>query len=159
MFTCSIISCSNDNSHFFRILFRVSEYWTPASMQSARRSEKLENRKNTPPLPSNYPYASRSLFFEFFALCVEKEKGCKQTKTKSSWAFQGYTRTILDTSTRKKKEKNLQTNLPTSPLNRRANIKLPIHLSFPMLLCRIDETKRLHLRKTPKLKNYGLHRA
>ena len=45
MFTCSIISCSNDNSHFFRILFRVSEYWTPASMQSARRSEKLENRK------------------------------------------------------------------------------------------------------------------
>ena len=61
MFTCSIISCSNDNSHFFSILFRVSEYWTPTSIQSAR-SEKLENRKNTPPLPSNYPHASRSLF-------------------------------------------------------------------------------------------------
>lgn len=116
MFTCSIISCSNDNSHFFRILFRVSEYWTPASMQSARRSEKLENRKNTSPLPSNYPYASRSLFFEFFALCVEKEKGCKQTKTKSSWAFQGYTRTILDTSTRKKKGEKFTNKFTNEPL-------------------------------------------
>ena len=58
-----------------------------------------------------------------------------------------------------KKEKKLQTNLPTSPLNRRPNIKMPIHLSFPMLLCRFDETKRLHLRKTPKLKNYSLRQT
>ena len=154
MFTCSIISRSNDNSHFFSILFRVSEYWTPTSIQSAR-SEKLENRKNTPPLPSNYPHASRSQYFVFFALCVEKYRGCKQTRMKAL----GPSKVTLKRFwilLQEKKEKNLQTNLPTNPLNRPPNLKLPIHQSFPMLLCRFDETKRLHLRKTPKLKNYSL---
>lgn len=159
MFTCSIISCSNDNSHFFSILFRVSEYWTPTSIQSARRSEKLENRKNTPPLPSNYPHASRSLFFAFSAFCVEKQRGCKPTKMKALGPFKVTLKRFWILIQEKKKEKNLQTNLPTSPLNRRPNIKLPIHLSFPMLLCRIDETKRLHLRKTPQLKNYNLRQS
>lgn len=58
-----------------------------------------------------------------------------------------------------KKKRKIYNRIPTSPLNRPPNLKLPIHLCFSMLLCRIDETERLHLRKTPKLKNYSLRQS
>lgn len=157
MFTCSIISCSNDNSHFFSILFRVSEYWTPKSMQTARRSEKLEKWKNTP----RCPLTTLTLLARYFSRSLQFALRNRGAVNRLTWKLLGFSMLHWNDSGYfcKKKKRKIYNRIPTSPLNRPPNLKLPIHLCFSMLLCRIDETERLHLRKTPKLKNYSLRQS